>query len=158
MQSTIFSKFSNFLFFWEFHWNSTILEKSFKNRYSLQMFSRALGQSVRMTSRAVRNSSLKTVVKRHSHDHAGTPQPPYVQRSAPSKSVPNIFLIVYACSFLNMPSWFGKMVLLPKLLLILMFSILALRALWCGFWVAWLFSGVCTKESSSTTLVILRDM
>lgn len=54
---------------------------------SISMFSRALSQSARMTSRAMRNSSLKTVVKRHSHDHAGTPQPPYVQRNAPTKSV-----------------------------------------------------------------------
>ena len=51
------------------------------------MFSRAISQTARMSSRVMRNSSLKSVVKRHSHDHAGTPQPPYVQRSAPSKSV-----------------------------------------------------------------------
>ena len=51
------------------------------------MFSRALSQASRLSSKVVRSGSVKNVLKRHSHDHAGSPQPPYVQRHAPNKSV-----------------------------------------------------------------------
>ncbi len=57
------------------------------------MFSRAISQSACMTSRVIRSPSIKTVVKRHSHDHAGTPPPPYVQRTAPTKSVYSLFTV-----------------------------------------------------------------
>ena len=52
-----------------------------------KMFCRACSQVPRMTSRIVRNNGVRNVVKRHSHDHAGTPPPPYVQRRVPNKSV-----------------------------------------------------------------------
>ena len=61
-------------------------------------------------------------------------------------------------SFLNMPNWFGKMVLLPKLLSILMFNISVPRLLCCGSWAEWPSSGVYTKESSCTIPAILRNM
>ena len=51
------------------------------------MFSRALSQASRLSSKVVRSGSVKNVLKRHSHDHAGSPQPPYVQRHAPNKSL-----------------------------------------------------------------------
>ncbi|KAK8797813.1 hypothetical protein WA171_005344 [Blastocystis sp. BT1] len=51
------------------------------------MFSRACSQATRMTSRVIRNNGMKNVIKRHNHDHAGTPPPPYVQRRAPTKSL-----------------------------------------------------------------------
>ena len=57
------------------------------------MFSRAISQSVRMSSRVIRTPSIKTVVKRHSHDHPGTPPPPYAQRTAPTKSVYSLFIV-----------------------------------------------------------------
>ena len=53
------------------------------------MFSRACSQATRMTSRVIRSNGMKNVIKRHSHDHAGTPPPPYVQKKAPTKSVAN---------------------------------------------------------------------
>lgn len=79
-----------------------ISRKRSKTPNSDRMFSRALSQSARMTSRAMRNSSIKSVVKRHSHDHAGTPQPPYVQRNAPTKSVSLYSLNTLTISFLSM--------------------------------------------------------
>ncbi|KNB44507.1 hypothetical protein JH06_4013 [Blastocystis sp. subtype 4] len=51
------------------------------------MFSRACSQATRMTSRVIRSNGMKNVIKRHNHDHAGTPPPPYVQRRAPTKSL-----------------------------------------------------------------------
>lgn len=119
------------------------------------MFSRALSQSARMTSRAMRNSSIKTVVKRHSHDHAGTPQPPYVQRNAPTKSVSLYSLNSLTISFLSMLNWFGKMVLLLKLLLISMLRIWVLRLLLCGFLVECPSSGFYMRVWSIIILAIL---
>ncbi len=68
------------------------------------MFSRAFTQTSRVASSIVRNSSVKTVVKRHSHGHAGTPPPPYVQRKLPSKSVGIVGLKEVTGSFLSTPS------------------------------------------------------
>ncbi|KAK8820303.1 hypothetical protein WA577_006368 [Blastocystis sp. JDR] len=51
------------------------------------MISRAFTQASRNASRVVRSGSVKSVVKRHSHGHAGTPPPPFVQRKLPSKSL-----------------------------------------------------------------------
>ena len=58
-----------------------------KSHHRKRMFSRAFTQATRNASRVVRSGSVKSVVKRHSHDHAGTPPPPFVQRKLPSKSV-----------------------------------------------------------------------
>ena len=76
--------------------------KSIKKSLIITMFSRAISQSARMTSRVIRSPSIKSVVKRHSHDHAGTPPPPYVQRTAPTKSVYSFLYKNLICSFLSM--------------------------------------------------------
>ena len=72
--------------------------------FQKRMFSRAFTQTSRVASSVVRNSSVKTVVKRHSHGHAGTPPPPYVQRKLPSKSVGIVGLKEVTGSFLSTPS------------------------------------------------------
>ena len=66
------------------------------------MFSRAFTQASRMSSRVIKSSAVKNVVKRHSHDHAGAPQPPYVQRTAPTKSVYFNICFYLTYSYLNM--------------------------------------------------------
>ena len=70
--------------FWR---SSTILMKVFICLFPKRMFSRTLSQASRLSSRLVRSSTAKSALKRFSHDHAGTPQPPFVQRRAPNKSV-----------------------------------------------------------------------